>query len=251
MGDPFPYALCEGQWNSIKGPGRELIFLGGDRLLEWDPNSGAFRTWAYDNTYAQKDPLPSMIGQGQWNSIRQGHQLTYLFEERLLDFQPASGQFHVWQFDRNASGDPLPYATSEGTWQSIKQGHRFIYMDADQVLDWDENTGGFRLWQYDRGNKTDPFPSAPLAQGQWQSIKKGKELVYLSKNRMLEWEPATGNYKVWQVARSGNDVLPGSPLAQGTWNSIRTGHKLMRVAEDQVLDFEPETGRYHVWAVQV
>jgi hypothetical protein len=192
MGDPFPFALCEGQWSSIRG-GKELVFLGGDRMLEWEPGTGSFRVWRYDNTYASRDPLPGgPISQGTWNSIRTGHDLIYLFEERLLDWEPASGKFNVWAYDRNASGDPLPAAAASGTWSSIRQGHKFIYLDADQVLDWEQPTGAFRLWQYDRGNRSDPFPGGPVVQGQWNSIRSGKELIYLSKYRMLEGEPATG-----------------------------------------------------------
>jgi hypothetical protein len=250
MSDPFPSELCGGTWNSIRGS-KVLTFMGGDRMLEWEPPSGNYRLWRYDNSYSQGDPLPGgPIDEGNWGSIRGGHELVYLFEDRLLDWEPGTGHFRIWQFNRNGGGDPLPNVTCEGTWGSIRQGHKLIYIDGDQVLDWEYTTGNYRLWQYDRNNSSDPFPGSPLVQGHWRSIQQGHELVYLSKNRMLDWEPNSGSYRVWSVQRSGNDVLPNE-TASGSWNSIRGQHRLIRVAEDQCLDWEPENGRYRVWRVSV
>ena len=211
--DPFPSEITGGEWQSIRGQ-RELVFMGGDRMLEWEPPTGYYRLWQYDHSYAQRDPLPGgPLAEGTWGSIRTGHQLVYLFEDRLLDWEPASGNFRIWQFDRNAQGrDPLPNEVAQGHWGSINGQHRLMYIDADQVLDWDPPSGGFRLWRYDRYSAGDPFPDE-LAAGEWGSIRTGHELVYLSRNRMLDWEPQTGHYRVWQVARSGNDCLPGSPTA--------------------------------------
>lgn len=251
MGDPFPNELCAGQWNSIR-TGKELIFCGGDRMLEWEPGNGAYRLWRFDNTYSQGDPLPGgPIAEGEWGSIRAGHELVYLFEDRLLDWEPSSGRFRVWQFDRNGGGDPLPSVTCEGEWGSIRWGHKLIYLDADNVLDFEASTGKFRLWNYDRYNPSDAFPGAPSIEGEWSSIRTGHELIYLSKNRLLDWEPTSGLYRVWDVARSGSDVLPGAPLSEGEWGSIRGDKRLIRVAEEQCLEWEPATGQYRVWRIDV
>jgi hypothetical protein len=177
-----------------------------------------------------------------------------LFEDRLLDWEPSTGRFRVWHFDRHTrGGDPLPSTTCEGQWNSIRGQKKLIFCDGDQVLEWDQSNGGYRLWGLDRHNRQDPFPGSPIVQGSWNSIRGARDLVYLSNDRMLDWEPRSGAYRVWQVDRSGRtgDFLPGSPVMEGSWQSIRGSNKLIRVAQDQVLDWDPETGRYRVWAVRV
>ncbi len=255
-GDPFPRALTEGRWETIR-TGHELVFVGGDRMIDWEPSSGHYRLWAYDQTPNHgQDPLPGRaICEGTWSSIGRGHELTYLFKDRLLDWEPATGNYRVWEFDRDArGGDPFPTLTCEGNWETIGRGHRFIYLDGDLVLDWNVPTGDYRVWRVDRNDRKDPFPGRPVVEGNWSTIRTGHELVYLSKNRMLDWQSASGVYRVWQVDRdgSGGDLLPGAAVMEGEWSTIR-GHdrKLLRVNERQVLDWDPSSGQYRVWEVDV
>ena len=255
MGDPFTRALTEGRWESI-GAGHELVFMGGDRMLDWKPASGEYRLWEYEQTPSQgADPLPGRaIAEGRWESIGRGHELVYLFKDRLLDWEPATGAFRVWKFDRSPSGgDPLPEMTCEGRWESIGVGHKFIYLDGDLVLDWNHKSGDYRVWRVDRGSRTDPFPGSAVVEGNWSTIKTGHELVYLSGNRMLDWQPTSGAYKVWEVDREGGkgDLLPGAAKMEGEWKTIRGDRKLIRVNETQVMDFEPASGEYHVWKVEI
>src|SRR5437868_2448428 len=103
MSDPFPRSQTEGKWETIRS-GHELVFLGGDRMLDWKPDTGEFRLWAFDaNVSPNSDPLPGRaICEGKWSSISRGHELIYLFKDALLDWEPSSGKFRVWRFDRNA-----------------------------------------------------------------------------------------------------------------------------------------------------
>jgi len=251
-GDPFPTSLTEGRWESIRG-GHELVFMGGDRVLDWEPGSGNFRLWRYDNTpNPGQDPLPSLQAQGNWRSIGRGHELVYLFQDRLLDWEPSTGAFRVWRFDRNSSSDPLPDLTAEGRWESIRGNHKFIYLDGDLVLDWEPGSGDYRVWRVDRNNRNDPFPGSAVVQGSWSSIRTGHDLVYLSNNRMLDWEPGSGHYRVWQVDRSGRgDLLPGACVMEGDWRTIRGDKRLLRVTETQVLEWDHSSGEYRVWRVSV
>jgi len=255
MSDPFPHSLTEGKWETIRS-GHELVFVGGDRMLDWEPSSGHFRLWAYDQSPSQgNDPLPGRaICEGKWSSIGRGHELIYLFKDRLLDWEPATGHFRVWQFDRDArSGDPFPALSCEGTWSSIKGNHHFIYMDGDLMLDWQPASGDYKVWPVDRNNSSDPFPGSAVVQGNWSTIRTGHELVYLSNNRMLDWQPNSGAFHVWNVDRSGagGDLLPGSAAMEGEWKTIRGSRKLLRVNEKQVLEWEASSGAYRVWQVEV
>ncbi len=46
-----------------------------------------------------------------------------------------------------------------------------------------------------------PFPGDPVVEGAWGTIRAGHELVYLGGDRVLDWEPATGNYRIWTYDR--------------------------------------------------
>jgi hypothetical protein len=255
MSDPFPHSLTEGKWETIRG-GHELVFMGGDRMLDWRPDTGDYRLWAYDQNPSQgADPLPGRaICEGRWTTIGRGHELVYLFHDRLLDWEPATGKFRVWQFDRNKQGgDPFPTTTCEGQWSSIRGAHHFIYLDGDLLLDWQPASGDYKVWQVDRNNTSDPFPGSAVVSGNWSTIRSGHELVYLSNNRMLDWVPQSGGFKVWNVDRSGKggDLLPGSAVMEGEWRTIRGQRKLLRVNEKQVLEWESSSGTYRVWQVDV
>ncbi len=255
MADPFPNSVTEGRWDTIRA-GHELVFMGGDRMFDWRPDTGDFRLWAYNPSVAQgSDPLPGRaICEGRWSSIGRGHELVYLFKNALLDWEPATGAYRVWEFNRDAAGgDPLPTKLAEGQWSSIRGAHHFIYLDGDLMLDWQPASGDYKVWGVDRNNATDPFPGSAVVSGNWSSIRTGHDLVYLSNNRILDWQPASGSYRVWNVDRAGagGDLLPGSAVMEGEWRTIRGQRRLIRVNEKQVLEWEPASGSYRVWHVEV
>ena len=249
--DPFPGSpVTEGKWGSIN-EGHELIWLGG-QALDWEPASGRFRLWDFERNCASKDPFPGdALTSGEWGSIRTGHELVFLGGDRVLDWEPASGNFRVWRYDANArgKGDPFPGdATAKGSWASIRTGHKLIYMYNNRVLDWVPATGEFKIWNYDRNATSDPFPGSAVVQGKWGSINSGHELIYLEQGRLLDWEPASGRYRVWKYEESASgDPLPGDALTTGEWGSIRTGHKLICMGGNEVLDWTPATGAFRLW----
>lgn len=199
-----------------------------------------------------KDPLGGLVVKGIWGSIRTGHQLVYLpGRDRLLDWETSSGRYHVWEYDRTRSnGDPLPNAAAEGEWSSIGAGHELIALGGDHVLDWESDSGAYRVWFYDAGahGGRDVFPSV-VTKGTWSSIARSKRLVSLGGDRLLDWEPSTGAYRIWHYDRSarGGDPLPGGPVTEGTWQSIREAHELIYLGSDLVLDWTPHSGNYRLW----
>src|SRR4051794_18179821 len=50
------------------------------------------------------DPLSGLVVKGIWRSIASGHQLVVLpGRERILDWEPASGRYSIWHYDRTVS----------------------------------------------------------------------------------------------------------------------------------------------------
>jgi hypothetical protein len=204
--DPFPLpVVCQGNWAGIRA-GHELVYLGSDRLLDWEPASGKFRVWLINRAATgNADPIPGVPQTtGQWTSLDSDHQLISLGSDRVLDWVASTGAYRVWRHEPTALGaaDPLPLPVlTQGTWSSIRTGHRLIPLGKDRVLDWKPATGEYRMWRYDRNATGDPFPGEPEVVGKWQTLRTGHELLYVDGDRVLDWEPANGHFRLYHYAR--------------------------------------------------
>lgn len=202
-GDPLPYGVANGSWESIRGS-HQLISLGGDHVLDWDAQTGGYRVWHYDSAATQsQDIFPTTAAEGTWQSIVAPARLIYLGDDKLLEWNPSTGAFRIWHYDRACNGgDPLPGGpVAEGSWESIRSGHELVYC-GDQLLDWVPSTGSYRVFSYDRSARgdADPFPNE-LSSGTWESIRDGHRLINLEGDRILDWEPRTGGYRIWTYGR--------------------------------------------------
>lgn len=205
--DPLPApVVCSGRWTTIT-TGHELVFLGGDRLLDWQPAERRFRVWLIDRAATgSADPLPGVPQtEGLWTTVGAGHELISLGGDRVLDWVAATGAFNVWRHDPAAVGaaDPLPApALAQGVWQTIRAGHRLIPLGPDRVLDWVHSTGDYRVWRHDRASTGDPFPGDPDVSGRWTTIRTGHDLVSLGGDHVLDWQPATKHFRMWRYDRN-------------------------------------------------
>jgi hypothetical protein len=251
---PLRGPVCSGVWRSIKA-GHNLVYLGGDRLLDWE-TSGRYRLWRYDRNRSGKiDPLPGdPVSEGAWKSIGEGHRLIYLGEGRLLDWEPESGRYRIFAADVTKDvwfeGEPVV----EGTWGSIKTGHELIYLGGEAVLDWEPKTGHYRVWEYDRAvtGKGDPFPGKPLAEGTWGSIKTGHHLMQFNGDRVLDWED-NGHYRIWVydlTARGKEDPFPGDPVAEGNFKTAGASTSFIYLDGDRVLEWDAQSGGYNIWSYE-
>jgi phospholipase C len=250
---------------TVTRPGpRQLIWLGDDLILDWDPPTGAHLIWRYDpSATGSHDPLPgNPVVTGTWSSIRTGHELIYLGQDIVLDWEPLTGSYRLWRYNRTLTGeiDPFPgLPVTSGVWSSIRTGHKLLYLGPvgngvkpERVLDWEPGSGHYRLWVYDRSVMSgDPFPGQPVTEGVWSSVHEGHELVALEGDRVLDWEPQSGHYRVWSFdpnAAGTQDPLPVPSHNEGTWSTVRLGHVLVPlVGRQRVLDWNPLTGGNRVW----
>lgn len=248
-GDPLPApAITENTWPAARRNHR-LIYLGKDWVLDWAKSTGDFQVLRVErNPAAGADPLPGpIVCQGNWAGIRDDHELVYLGGDRLLDWKP--GRFRVWLINRAAAGnaDPIPgVPQTDGPWPTIDGDHTLISLGGDRVLDWKPATGDYRVWRVDplAVGATDPFAEV-VDQGQWNSIRSDRRLIPVGNDRVLDWKPATGDYRVWIHNRAvAGDPFPGDPEVVGQWSTIRTGHDLIYVEGDRVIDWEPANGHF-------
>ena len=245
--DPFTDKIVYGNWSSIKS-GHELIYLGGDRVLDWVPETGEYRIWRYDRSKTGKaDPFTDKIVYGNWSSIKSGHELIYLGGDRVLDWVPETGEYRIWRYDRSKTGkaDPFTDKIVYGNWSSIKSGHELIYLGGDRVLDWVPETGEYRIWRYDRSKtgKADPFTDK-IVYGNWSSIKSGHELIYLGGDRVLDWVPETGEYRIWRYSVTA--YVPLTP-AQDYGTTVAFNGRMFFPASDAPLNLSADARL--VWMV--
>ena len=244
----------------------DVIYLGGDRVL--DVNQwGEYRIWVYDRSIrGDADPLVSKEVWGDWTSIDCYHELIYLGNDRVLDWNWTNGDYRIWVYDRNVRGnhDPFPGDPEVyGTWSSIKgpgeEGDvRLIYLNNDRVLEWHENDGSYRIWVYDRSKRgnSDPFPGDPEAYGTWYSITEDDKdmLAYIGRNDVLEVDN-DGNYCVWwynRNLRGKADVLTDCQN-RGQWETIKSygfffAFEFIYLDNDRLLVREDE-GKYRIYVI--
>jgi len=253
------------------GP-RQLISLGGNRILEWNPTTAGYRVWDYDAAATSGNPLilPA-VASGTWNTIVSGHELLYVGDDVVLDWVPLTGGYRFWHYDRSATGSQNPFPGSpiaSGTFNTIRAGHQLVYLgdvgsDATpaRILDWELDSGHYRVWRYDRTatGSTNPFLTqspSPVATDTFATIHAGHELTAVnfehSPHQVLDFEPATGNFRLFDVngdATGGTNPLVIPARTSGTFNTVGLGHRLIYLRGNQrVLDWEPVTGHNRVWS---
>lgn len=266
-GDPLPgSALVTGSWLTLR-TGHQLVYLGSSGVasfvLDWEPFTCHYRVWLYNSLLlGNVDPFSNLpLTEGNWGTIKTGHQLISLEGNRVLDWESATGTYRVWNFDPSASGsaDPFPgNAVSSGVWSSVRTGERLIYLGNDRVLAFHASTGNYRVWSYDRNAPfgVDPLPSPAITEGHWNSIGVGQELISVEPDRILAWQRATGfvrNYWYNIAAQTPVDPLPDPMVSIFTWQVLRSAmpvvatqsliHRVVLIVQENHT-FDSYFGRY-------
>ncbi|MCB9100085.1 MAG: hypothetical protein H6632_11125 [Anaerolineales bacterium] len=202
-GDPFPNQELATGSLADAGSDQALTFLGDSLILNWARRTGQYQIQRFDLDPARPSELLSLQTSeaGTLRPTATERRLIYVGYNRVLDWEPATGQYQLWQYDpaQAEPGTPFPGTlVVEGTWPDIRTGHELVYLGYRRILDWEPATGRYRLWRYDpmvtgSGN---PLVGQPVAEGQWDDIGMGHQLMSLGSNHLLDWEPATGRYRV-------------------------------------------------------
>ncbi|ARP89274.1 hypothetical protein CAL14_02340 [Bordetella genomosp. 9] len=149
---------------------------------------------------------------------------------------------------------PVP----SGQWNTVRTGHELLYLGRRLVLDWEPATKAWRVWPFEPlAIAGDPLPSPAVRSGTWRTIGAGHVLVYMGGDLVMDYVPATGDYRLFPADWGAADFLPGPPRAKGRWYTIRDEvvggvareHRLAYLGGDHVLDWVPQTRTYRIWAL--
>lgn len=118
-------------------------------VLNWIPTEGRGTYKLFNFDHGSRDPLPAPVTpQGAWLTIQKGHELLGI-GGYVIDWEPQSSDFSIWQFDAQDK-NPLSYpAIQNGNWVSlgIDKKHTLVAI-GDYVLDWVPADGTYRLWKF-------------------------------------------------------------------------------------------------------
>ncbi|MCB0179405.1 MAG: hypothetical protein KDI62_14335 [Anaerolineae bacterium] len=203
--DIFPdQELTEGSLTDA-GPGQALTYLGDSLILDWTRRTGQYQVQRFNlDTTRQSDLLSLQTTEaGTLPPTTTARRLIYVGYNRVLDWEPATGQYQIRQYAPDNAEPNAPFPGTlvvEGTWPHIRTGHELVYLGYRRILDWEPATGHYRIWRYDPmvTGSGDPLVGKPVAEGTFDTIGSGHQLMSLGSNHLLDWEPATGQYRVWE-----------------------------------------------------
>jgi Subtilase family len=145
-----------------------------------------------------------------------------------------------------------------GTWATVRSGHELVYPGRRRVLDWVPASRTWNVWPYDSlAIAADPLPAPAIKSGTWSTIGSGHTLLYVGGDLILDYVPATGDYRLFAADWTQADFLPGPAKAKGTWSTIRDEvvngivqqHRLVYLGGDRVLDWVPQDRSFRVWRI--
>lgn len=227
--------------------GYHLIQIG-NYLLYWSPlnsdNQYTYRLLQFNPDVA--DPLGSYDSSGKWTNkaVQAGNWKKSKFFFSRPDFAnpggadkgyevgselilvsahdfvlnwiptPGRGTHQLFNFDAG-SPDPLPGAWgAQGAWLTIQQGHELVYVSG-YILDRDIAKGDFTIWQFDaQAESSLSYPA--IRKGNWKKLGiNSKHTLTVLGNYVLDWESATGKFRLWEFDKDHPDGLRG-PVKEGT-----------------------------------
>lgn len=165
-------ARAKGTWATIRDEvvggvlqQHRLVYLVGDRVLDWIPQDRTFRVWKLDRFGTRQDPLLGIPVAG------------------------ADGLVHDTPLQEGTFSDP-----------NINGDTTIITISANEVLFWHADTGRWEVLFYDRTLQSpQPFTDSPRS-GTWNTIRKDHVLLWLGElgnGQLLDWEPSTGKYRLF------------------------------------------------------
>jgi DNA-dependent RNA polymerase auxiliary subunit epsilon len=183
------------------------------------------------------------------------HEMTYLGRDAMLDYEPATGHYRIWQFDRVLSEKGEPFLSPplvRGLWSAPNR--RLVFLGFDRLLDYAPGSGKYAFWQCDHTywSSGRPLQCSNVGEGKDATLKGDKQFIYIGMDAILSMHTPTGRYQIFKYARKEGkrNMFPSSDvLASGTWAQMR-GMQLTYMGSDMLLSYDELTGSYKYWMLK-
>jgi hypothetical protein len=186
-------------------PLRELVPVGGGAFLLWVPSSGYAQLWK-----------PTTSGYGpvswtRWTEPTFSSIATWAFGDAIVTLHQKNADLSLWHAQPNAApGTALLARQSHSPFRPTALTRELLALDETHMLVWFPGDGSFTLHRLDKSaaSETAALDMTPLASGSHPRFLRGHELVALDSTRLLEWEPRTGDYRIWPVSLADGVAEP-------------------------------------------
>ena len=172
--------------------------------------------------------------------------------ERVLAFNQWTGDYSLWQFERDGVGkcDPLTWPPlSTGRWTALRYTE-FTFAGFTQLISLDPRTGTLTLTECDEAAflprcRGEPLRCKPLFTHTLSGRGRGKgshELTYLGSDLLLHYERATGRYELLTFTRCGggaSEADGGNATAMPVTGDGNATQPRCGIASSPVLRFAP------------
>jgi hypothetical protein len=197
----------------------------------------------------------NLVAEGRLIGVDPASDLIYLKDDLVLGREAASGRYRMWRVASASardgarfSGDPF----DDSVLKTIDPGYELAYLGHGQIMAWRPDSGRYKVYRYndDPQRQAGLLSGQPVIEGNLGKRDGESRFIYVGYDRVLEWEPATGNYRYWRYDPTPDqkpDSFPGRLLAEGNWPTIRSGHELVYLGYRRILDWTPESGHYRIW----
>eukprot|EP00301_Raphidiophrys_heterophryoidea_P019323 c4277_g1_i1.p1 GENE.c4277_g1_i1~~c4277_g1_i1.p1 ORF type:complete len:441 (+),score=125.99 c4277_g1_i1:35-1357(+) len=207
--------LRSGFWTDKKF--HKLIFLGchsstgHGHMLDIEVSTGEYWIWLFD--HESPDPFGGAVAHHRRVEMNQ-NRVVYMGRDELLFFDADTNIYKVYlvqpKLPMYHDEDPI------GPFEPLDQGtfalhEQIIYIGDNHVLDYSPTTGLYSVYLYDRGaTLSESSFTHVITQG---NFTKGLSLTYTGEGQLVALDPATANFKVFNLS----SLDPSSPNASNPY----------------------------------
>jgi len=185
------------------------------------------------------------------------HELIYLEDGLVLDWQASTGEFRVFELARHP--DSMCPAIPErpivsGTWSNRKY-HKLVYIGCagsppgGKILDYDPMEGTYEIVRFNHKPVAGQDPMMDVLSSGFRREIMNFEPIYVNDDEIFFYEIQTGKFSAYylnnQLPSKIDPIQPSEPIAFGMLQGLH--QQILYVGHDTVLDYDQQFGRFWLY----
>ena len=223
---------------------RELLPVGDGLVLDWMDSTHVGRVWAVGSDL----PLGSgPVARGGVSGFSPRTTLTPIGKRRVLLSQTDRSDVSIFTVNDAAAPDGGVLLSTLGgsVLEEGSAGHGFVRLTDEYFLDYRFGSGVYNVHRIDETarDKAKVITGTEF-HGTNLGLRRGARIINLGENRILEWVPVTGDFRVWSFALQPGqpEIFGEQPLTTGHFSDLTPNHEILVVAPDRLLIWQRSTG---------